>query len=116
MQITLERTVWQVFEAKLAIQKMLFLNPYLLKEICFCLPSKMLLLCVCVRAHLLNMLLQLVLSGRRGRLIVNDLSWSADFLVCIGFQKHSLIKVSHRQHVLLILPVYGFTGHTHTQI
>lgn len=64
---------------------------------------------VCVCVYLLHMLLQLL----AGRWLLNDLPWSSDLLVGIGSQKHSLIEVSHRQHILLILPVYGFTANTH---
>lgn len=65
---------------------------------------------VCV--YLLHVLLQLL----AGRWLLNDLPWSSDLLVGIGSQKHSLIEVSHRQHILLILPVYGFTANTHKNV
>lgn len=67
---------------------------------------------VCVCVYLLHMLLQLL----AGRWLLNDLPWSSDLLVGIGSQKHSLIEVSHRQHILLILPVYGFTANTHINV
>ena len=39
-----ERTIWQGFEAELAIQINSFLYPFLLKQVCFCLKSTTLLL------------------------------------------------------------------------
>lgn len=64
---------------------------------------------VCVCVYLLYML-SLALGGRlAGRRFLNDFPWSPDFLIGIGSQKHSLVKISHRQHILFVLPVYGFT-------
>lgn len=55
-------------------------------------------LCVCVCSYLLHVLLQLLLKVA-----------VSYFFVSVGSEKHSFVEVSHRQHVLLVLPVYGFT-------
>lgn len=66
--------------------------------------------------YLLHMLLQLDWRCYHRGWPLHDLPWSANFLIRVSSQKHSLIKISHRQHVLLILSVYGFTVHTHTRL
>lgn len=66
--------------------------------------------CAAGSVYLLHMLLKLALSScLTGRPFLNDLPRSSDFLIGVSSQKHPLIEVPHRQHVLLILPVYGFT-------
>lgn len=72
---------------------------------------------VCVCTYLLYVLLQLVLStGLSSRRFLNNLSRSPDFFVCVGSQKNTFIKISHREHVLFIFPVNGFTvGNTKLQ-